>query len=233
MIKKLIKYIRAEWGYKCFFSCYSSNSRGVAILLNNNFEFKVNKVQCDENGNYIIMSISTMDKDLLLVNVYGPNRDNPNFYEKLTNTIKDYKNHNIIAVGDWNLVLDPRLDYDNYIHVNNPKSREVVEDMITQLELMDIWRENNPECKRFTWRRTTPLKQSRLDFFLLSEYLLWYFEDSDILPGYRSDHSMITLKLKFKNTIKPNSFWKFNCSLLKDRQYVDEINREINSIITE
>ena len=231
--KKLIKYIKAEWGYKCFFSCYSSNSRGVAILLNNNFEFKVNKVHCDENGNYIVMSFSTMDKDLLLVNIYGPNRDNPNFYEKLTNTIKNYKNHNIIAVGDWNLVLDPSLDYDNYKHINNPKSREVVEDMITQLELTDIWRENNPECKRFTWRKTSPLKQSRLDFFLLSEYLLWYFEDADILPGYRSDHSMITLKLKFRNNIKPNSFWKFNCSLLKDRQYVDEINREIDSIIAE
>ena len=231
--KKLIKYIRAEWGFKCFFSCYSSNSRGVAILFNNNFEFKVNKVHRDETGNYIIVSISTMDKELLLVNVYGPNRDNPEFYEKLMNTIKDYNNHNIIAVGDWNLVLDPSLDYENYKHVNNPKSKEVVENMMIQLDLTDIWRENNPECRRFTWRKTSPLKQSRLDFFLLSDYLMWYFEDTDILPGYRSDHSMITLKLKFGNIMKPNTFWKFNCSLLKDIQYVDEINNEINSIITE
>ena len=231
--KKLLKYIKAEWGYKCFFSCYSSNSRGVAILFNNNFEFKVNKVNRDENGNYIIMSISAMDKELLLVNVYGPNRDNPEFYNKLMNTVKEYKNHNIIAVGDWNLVLDPNLDYDNYKHTNNPKSKEAIDNMMIQLELTDIWRENNPECKRFTWRKTSPLKQSRLDFFLLSDYLIWHFEDTDILPGYRSDHSMITLRLKFRNVIKPNTFWKFNCSLLKDKQYVDEINKEIINVTTE
>ena len=35
--------IRCEWGFECHFSSYRSNSRGVAILLNNNFEFKVVK----------------------------------------------------------------------------------------------------------------------------------------------------------------------------------------------
>ena len=35
------------------------------------------------------------DKDILLVNVYGPNRDTPAFYEELTEMVKEYQNHNI------------------------------------------------------------------------------------------------------------------------------------------
>ena len=33
--------IESQWGYKCYFNSYMSNSRGVCILFNNNFEFKV------------------------------------------------------------------------------------------------------------------------------------------------------------------------------------------------
>ena len=84
--------------------------------------------------------------------------------------------------------------------------------MMLELGLTDIWREANPDCKH-TWRKIKPLKQSRLDCFLLSDYLVSSFEDTDILPGYHSDHPMVTLKL-----------WKFNCSLLKDKKYIDEIN---------
>jgi hypothetical protein len=37
------------WRFECFFSSFSSNSRGVAILFNNNFEFKVdNSHEYDE-----------------------------------------------------------------------------------------------------------------------------------------------------------------------------------------
>ena len=30
--------IKAQWGYKAFFSSYQSNARGVSILVNNNFD---------------------------------------------------------------------------------------------------------------------------------------------------------------------------------------------------
>ena len=228
---KLETYVKAEWGYNCFFASYSSNSRGVAVMFMNNFEFKINDVKRDRNGNFIFISFSMKDTDILLVNVYGPNRDTPAFYEELTEMVKEYQNHNIIIVGDWNLVLDPQLDSYNYKHINNPKAKESVENMMLELGLTDIWREANPECKRYTWRKTKPLKQSRLDYFLLSDYLVSSFEDTDILPGYRSDHSMVTLKLRFGKEMKRNTFWKFNCSLLKDKKYTDEINDEINNVI--
>ena len=172
----------------------------------------------------MIISLFAMDKELLLVNIYGPNKDNPTFYQSLSETVKRYKNLNVVIVGDWNLFLDSQLDCYNYKHINNPKAKEATENMILELELTDVWRENNPQCKRYTWRKPNPLKQDRLDFILLSDHLMWHFDDKDILPGYRSDHSVVMLKLRVGKGIKHKRFWKFNCSLLTDKQYLDQVN---------
>ena len=69
----------------------------------NNFEFKINDVKWNRNGNFILISFSVKDKDFLLVNVYGPNRDTPAFYEELTEMVKEYQNHDIIIVGDFGI----------------------------------------------------------------------------------------------------------------------------------
>ena len=42
---KLEAYVKAEWGCNCFFASYSSNSRGVAVMFMNNFEFRINGVK--------------------------------------------------------------------------------------------------------------------------------------------------------------------------------------------
>lgn len=225
--------VKAEWGYKAFFSSYTSNSRGVAILFNNNFEFDIKAIYRCNLGNYIMVHIKTMDRDLLLVSIYGPNKDDPEFYNNLENCIKKTKVEEIIIGGDWNLVMDFNLDTLNYKHLNNEKARERVLEMTENLELADIWRELNLDTKRYTWRRTSPTQQSRLDFFLLSNSLSSYVTNVDIMPGYKTDHSIITVNLQFGPLSKRNSFWKFNSSLLKDKEYGDMVNDTINNIMQE
>ena len=230
---KLENYIKSEWGYDCYFASHSSNARGVAILFNNNFEFKIKKIHKDTNGNFIIIVLEIKKEDYVFANLYGPNRDEPDFYRQLYKVLADMNVHNIIIAGDWNLVLDPSRDYQNYKHINNPKSKEVVEEIIEHLDLNDIWRELNPEARRFTWRRTNPFQQSRLDFFLISDTVMSYVESADIECGYRTDHSMVTLTLKFGHSANRKTFWKFNSSLLKDKKYLDEVNAEIDQVIDE
>lgn len=71
------KYIRTQWGFECYFSNFSSQARGVAILFNNNFEFKVLKTVRDESGNKLILEVIIEGNRLTLINIYGPNRDDP------------------------------------------------------------------------------------------------------------------------------------------------------------
>ena len=224
------RQIRAEWGYKCIISCNNSRSRGVGILLNNNFDFKIQKTIIDSNGNYVILLIKTLNVDILLVNIYGPNKDDPAFFENIKNKIEDFDTPNIIIGGDWNLVLNPSKDYFNYKHINNANARETVIDMMSELQLSDIWRELNPEVLRYTWRRPTPFQQSRLDFFLLSDNLLDNIKEADINCGYRSDHSIINVNLSFNDECKKRSFWKFNSSLLRDTAYVNIVKETIRDV---
>ena len=228
--EKMEPYILSEWGYQGYFSSYSSNARGVGILFNNNFEFKIKRIHKGRGGNSLIVQAEINKNDFLFVNVYGPNRDDPNFYSTLQEKIKEFNVSNIIIGGDFNLVLDPTRDYHNYKNVNNPKAREAVDNMIAELDLNDIWRDLNQDCHRFTWRRNNPLQQARLDFFLISDHVVTFVDEVDIECGYRTDHSLIRLKLRFNEKAKFRNFWKFNSSLLKDKEYLKEINEEIKCI---
>jgi hypothetical protein len=52
------KSIRSSWDYECYFSSFTSNARGTAILFNNNFEFNILKEKRDINGNYLVLDIN-------------------------------------------------------------------------------------------------------------------------------------------------------------------------------
>ena len=86
----------------------------------------------------------------------------------------------MIKLSNIYTVLDLNMDYCNYKHVNNSLARDRVEDMILNLDLTDIWRDLIEECRRFTWQRPTLLQQSCLDFFLISESMVPYVEQTDI-----------------------------------------------------
>ena len=74
------KIIQMQWGYEMVSSYGTSNSRGVSILFNNNFEYKLMECNSDKDGNYIMINIEVEHKfTVTILNIYGPNQDNPNF----------------------------------------------------------------------------------------------------------------------------------------------------------
>ena len=54
------------------------------------------------------------DKEITLVNLYGPNEDRPQFYENLKQKIDEFETEQVIICGDWNFILDPEMDSFNY-----------------------------------------------------------------------------------------------------------------------
>lgn len=55
----------------------------------------------------------------------------------------------------------------------------------------------------------------------------------DIDTSYRSDHSPVYLTLQFYNQTKGKGTWKFNNSLLHDKDYVIEIKKCINDTVNQ
>ena len=85
--------IQQEWGYKAYFNSFDSKSRGVAIFLNNNFEFTVHNSFSDRSGNVLMLDVEILDKRITIVNIYGPNKDEPLFYDNLNNDIIKLSNY--------------------------------------------------------------------------------------------------------------------------------------------
>ena len=134
-----------------------------------------------------------------------------------------------LICGDFNLVVDPNLDSYNYKSVNNPHSRRLLLSSISNCNWKDIFRELHPNTKRYTWRRKKPLKQARLDYLFAPSAFLDNVNTCIIRPGYRSDHSFLELTIATSHFIKGRGTWKFNCSLLKNKDYLIKVNNLIAS----
>ena len=223
--RDMLSYVKSEWGYNLVLSAKEGTiaSRDTMIWINNNFPCDIGRTLLDSNGNFIIMELKMSDKTLTLSSIYGPNDDRPQFNKNLRKNISDFSNDNVVICGDWNLVLDPDMDTKNYRHINNPNARQEVLKFIDEDQYIDIFRFINDD-KGFTWRRLNPeKKQARLDYFLVSEENFQYCYDCKVLPGYRTDHSGIILKLNQNE--KGRSYWKFNNSLLRDTEYIKLVKK--------
>ena len=222
-----IPTVKEIWGNNCYIHGVKTNSRGVAILLKNNFEYEILEVNKDTQGNYLHLLLKLNSMTLSLITVYAPNNDDPAFFNELQNILENYKADYSVICGDFNLVLNPDKDTHNYKHINNPNARKTVLDMISQFDLLDIYRYQNPNKHRYTWRKRRPLKQARLDFFLISNTMADLITNCDIKAGYRSDHSLIEMDILLDCFRKHKGVWKFNNSLLSNMKYLDLINKTI------
>ena len=95
-----------EWGYNAKFSNCTSSKAGVCILFNNNFSFQILRQRSDPDGRFIIVDIKTNEKILTLINIYAPNKDDPDFIQKVIDLLLDFTCDDIIFGGDFNLVQD-------------------------------------------------------------------------------------------------------------------------------
>ena len=222
-----------EWGGDIYFSHGTTNSRGVCILLKNNFCRTIHGTFEDASGRFIIVDIEIDSLRLLISTIYGPNRDDPNFYIEFIECIESFDNASYVIGGDWNLVLDLESDKKGGLPQTNLLSREIVKSWMEESDLVDIWRQNHPGEFKFTWKRLRPSPGifCRLDFILLSYGLADKIQNTGIVPGIKSDHSALTLSVVTVLHPKGPSYWKLNCSYLKDIDYVTGIKRTISDTV--
>ena len=98
-----------------------------------------------------------------------------------------------------------------------------IEHIQSELDVHDIWRIKNPTTRSYTWSQSEPLNFSRLDYWLTSNSLSDNVSSVYIIPSIKTDHSIIEFQ-DLGDKAKGPGIWKFNCSLLSDNLYVEQIN---------
>ena len=99
--------------------------------------------------------------------------------------------------------------------------------------LRDIWRDKSPTLRQFTWHSShRPPILCRLDYFLISDNVANSVISCTHKVSFKSDHSVVMLKIELKQEAKGPGYFKLNNSLLLDEEYKVKIKRGINEITT-
>ena len=178
----------------------------------------LHNVISDQQGRYIILDISIFQQRCTLVTLYGPNADSPEFFTNLKENLINWKlsNQPIMLCGDWNVVLNYHNDTINYLKENNPNAQKSVLELIDTFELDDVYRDQEPAGRSYTWSAYSNLKQARLHYFLVSTDLAGLVESIQTCAGYCTDHSLVVMNMIFTHQERGRGFWKFNNFLLSD-----------------
>ena len=91
--------IKAEWGGQAFFNSFSSQSRGIAILFRKNLCIDIINQYCDQEGNCLQLLAKFDDKIVLIDALYGPNTDEPDFYQNVVFKIPENWNPDYAIFG--------------------------------------------------------------------------------------------------------------------------------------
>ena len=211
-------YFNTLWHGACYHSYGTHNSRGTSILFNSKTQHKILHEEHCPDGNFTILVCEILSNIYTLVNLYGPNEDRPAFFCHIGQKLDELPAENVVIGGDFNFVIDYRRD-SNYSRQNNPRARNAFVQVAQEQGLVDIWKMANPDQNTFTWAKRNPYKSGRLDMFFISEHLFSVTLSSAVSPGYRSDHSIVTLHLSSPQKKRGPGLWKFNESLLNDENY--------------
>ena len=220
-----------EWGNCIIFSHGETDARGTCILINPKVKAViVCLISNFDDGRCNIVDVEIKDNMYTLINIYAPNEDKPEFFMKVFDKASEHANPDKIIAGDFNLVLDEKLDSFNRKQ-NNVKSAKLVRTYNDEMQMIDIFRFKNPDTFRFTYYRKKPNDMyARLDNMLINYALVNQVEKCEILPGYKSDHSYVVTDFKpYNKNSRGPGYWKLNVSILHELDNVNKINKVIEN----
>ena len=121
----------------------------------------------------------------------------------------DYED-NVMCVDDFNCLLNPKLDEKRWC--NDSWKTDNIECFQNELDLVDIWRINNPQPTSYTWSQKSP-QIFCLDYWLISSNLQYFIDLTAITSTLKTNHATIQLVLtKSRQEAKGPVYWEMNVS---------------------
>ena len=72
---------------------------------------------------------------------------------------------------------------------------------------------------------------SRLDYFLVSNSIVNSVCDCTIIPGFKSDHSIVTMNIHLTSEQRGPGYFKINNSLLLQDNYQEKIRMQFEKLL--
>ena len=223
----------SEWGGIALMAHNTSSAGGVCVLIKRSFFCNISNIIKSYDGRYIICDIETDNISFTLGCIYAPNRDCPAFFESIAQNLCEAKPQRVI-VGDFNLTLNPEKDR-NVSTSNNSKAQKRLLEIMDEMMLADVWRERNPEVKRFSWKRCEEsgnFQGSRIDLALMSKGFDMLVTDILYFQGVFSDHSPLVIIIRDSVYKRGPGYWKLNTKHLDNADVTESctavIKKEIN-----
>ena len=178
----------------------SQSSRGVMTIISEKLAKYVTNNIIDSQGRYLITEMQIDQTKFVMINIYAPNLEKQaeqiNYWNTIRRHLDNHRDSIVILGGDFNLYLNGDLDKKPpslKVYKSTNQLREIMKDH----NLNDIWRIKNENKRHFTWRRNKPtLIQSRLDYWLISTPLTYDVTQVKISPGFKTEHSAISIKFE-------------------------------------
>ncbi|KAJ1155049.1 hypothetical protein NDU88_007785 [Pleurodeles waltl] len=164
------------------YSTYSSYSRGVSVLIRKGLQWRTKKVLVDPTGRYVLMSGVLLDRACRLVAVYGPNDDDPDFFLELWHLIESLGPGAVIWGGDFNVVLDAKMDRESLARMQHAAAARALEVVMRDGALADLWRQRHGDAREGTCLNYVHGSWSRIDRWLGSRDTLAWTRAVDHLP---------------------------------------------------
>ena len=211
-----------EWGGDVFFSHGSNHSKGVCILVNPSIVVNVENSYKDIDGRIIAIDVICNGVNLSICNVYAPTscQSQGKFLQILNEFMTSNLNiTQLIIGGDWNATLEC-IDKKGGTRWKPTAYRNGIISIMEELDLTDIFRKLKPHTKSFSYESKFLKVKSRLDYFLIAKHLTRHVHNIETKTAITPDHKAIKLTLKLSQVTRGPGLWKFNNSLLKDKNYL-------------
>jgi exonuclease III len=134
----------------------TKNKRGVAILTKSCLDITIVQQLNSPSENILAVRAILRGEEILLIAIYGPNNNNPEFFNEIDNLIGQFPEAKCIIGGDWNctvstdnVIINP--DCLNMRAVPNTSHSRRLLQLCQERQLADPYRHLYPDRKEFTY----------------------------------------------------------------------------------
>ena len=139
-----------KWRGQCYFSNFSTYARGVMIWIAPGTPFRLIYQEADVEGRHILLQGQLNGQNIAILNTYGPNADDPQYYPRIQQLIGSEIEYPLIWLGDFNCILDGVQDRHPPRLGTKPRMTTALKLLMQNLGLVDIWRYTHPTQSEYS-----------------------------------------------------------------------------------